>query len=106
MLQQSVGGWASSVKPGKYGACHVCQRTLAELCCLTTGADVKSNRHSGEAEGDASSHQAAAVDGTGSLDTFLTMFQHMASYLWCDEDMFHMVLRKLQDKSSGTSALV
>jgi len=36
-------------------------------------------------------------DWTGSLDTFLTKFQHMAGYLWCDdEDMFHHLCASLE----------
>jgi len=36
-------------------------------------------------------------DGTGSLNTFLTKFQCMASYLWWDEeDMFHHLCPSLE----------
>jgi len=36
-------------------------------------------------------------DGTGSLDTFLMKFQHMASYLcWDDEDRFHCLCASLK----------
>jgi len=36
-------------------------------------------------------------DGTGSLDTFLTKFQHLAAYLrWDDEDTFHHLCASLE----------
>jgi len=36
-------------------------------------------------------------DRTRSLDTFLTKFQHIASYLLCDdEDMFHHLCSRLE----------
>jgi len=36
-------------------------------------------------------------DGTGSLDTFLTKFQRMVSYIrWDDEDMFHHLCVSLE----------
>jgi len=38
-----------------------------------------------------------SLDGTGSLDTFLTKFQHLASYLcWDDEDMFNHLCASLK----------
>jgi len=38
-----------------------------------------------------------SFDGTGSLDTFPTKFQHMASYLcWGDDDMFHHLCASLE----------
>ena len=37
-----------------------------------------------------------SYDGSGSLDTFLTKFQHMASYLHWDEDVFHHLCTSLE----------
>jgi len=43
------------------------------------------------------SRELHTFDKTGSLGTFLTKFQHMASYLcWDDEDMFHHLCVSLE----------
>jgi len=53
--------------PPVVSCCATCRMTLAELCHLTTGADVKSNHQSSGAKGNASSHQATTVQRDSEL---------------------------------------
>jgi len=108
--QQSNGGRASSLKPGNAATCHACQRTLPELRHLAAGADVKGNRQSGGPKAMRHLLKLQQYNGTGSLDTFLTKFQCMASYLrWDDEDKFYLFCTSFKGAAgqvSGTWALV
>jgi len=84
MLQQSVGGQASPLKNGKRGHQLLLSEDLGS--CVTAGADVKGNC---SLAGPKAMHPLIKLyNGTGSVDTFLTKFRHMAKYLrWDNEDV-------------------
>jgi len=62
----SLGKWASPLKPENVATGRICQGVTAEFCCpANTGVRVMTHSCSDGHQGDASSHQAPALQRVG-----------------------------------------